>query len=266
MTNFVDSTVESFTNEQLQLLTQQLNKVQFGLKPVKRGIFSNDLISYEISSDFKLPKKFKSNNNFSIKKGNMNIIYSYNPNSEKQGKMDVQLNYGQDTQYDYRVSAKRWTNKRGNVGYTSIDAGLTRACGQSVAEAYKFAVLTPKKDQFSNEKKVYLAYDIAHQLAHLAIKSDLLMGLNQGISSSGAGYANILVVDTGVEIKVENLGKIALDATKKLNGYNEGNIQSIANNNYKLLKNIQNKRTSTYLALMTSSLNKIKVTLNLSFK
>jgi len=49
------------------------------------------------------------------------------------------------------VSAKRWSRGFGDLGETSIDAGITRAAGQSVAEAYKFAVLTPNKDWLNNE-------------------------------------------------------------------------------------------------------------------
>jgi hypothetical protein len=60
--------------------------------------------------------------------------------------MDVQLYYNEDNKSDYRISAKNWSNAKGDLGHTSIDAGMTRAVGMSVMEAYKLAVLTPSVD------------------------------------------------------------------------------------------------------------------------
>jgi hypothetical protein len=67
------------------------------------------------------------------------------------------------------------------------------------------AVLTPSRDLFNSEVPSYSAAEIAHNFAQLALKSDIAMGLNQVTSSSGAGYANVLVVDTGSSIKVRDL-------------------------------------------------------------
>ena len=66
---------------------------------------------------------------FKIAKGNASYTYTYNPSSAKQGKMDVQLNYSSDSREDFRVSAKRWSNGSGDLGETSIDAGISRAAG-----------------------------------------------------------------------------------------------------------------------------------------
>jgi hypothetical protein len=45
------------------------------------------------------------------------------------------------------------------------------------------------------------------------------MGLNQKTSSSGAGYANVLVVDTGSSIKVRDLAEIVQKEEYKLSRY-----------------------------------------------
>jgi hypothetical protein len=66
---------------------------------------------------------------FKMSKGGMTATYEYNPSAAKQGKMDVQLNYNGVPSSDYRVSAKRWTRGYGDLGETSIDAGITRASG-----------------------------------------------------------------------------------------------------------------------------------------
>ena len=91
------------------------------------------------------------------------------------------------------------------------------------------------------------------------------MGLNQGKSASGAGYANVLVVDTGSSIKVRSLADIVLSTTTNLSKYNPSIIESSAEGIYNSMTNLYKGRTQSYLALMTSTLNKMKVTINLSF-
>ena len=91
------------------------------------------------------------------------------------------------------------------------------------------------------------------------------MGLSQGKTSSGAGYANVLVVDTGSSIKVRDLASIVLDEKQKLSQYNAANIENSANSIYKTMANLNHGRTQSYLGMMTSVLNKMKVTMNLSF-
>ena len=90
------------------------------------------------------------------------------------------------------------------------------------------------------------------------------MGLNQGKTASGAGYANVLVIDTGSAIKVRDLATIVTSATHQLNKYNPGMIENNANSIYNSMFNLTKGRTQSYLALMTSALNKMKVTINLS--
>jgi hypothetical protein len=80
-----------------------------------------------------------------------------------------------------------------------------------VAEAYKFAVLTPTTDWAGNGVPQFVAAQTAHDFAITALKSDIAMGLNQGKTASGAGYANVLVIDTGSSIKVLDLAEIVLN-------------------------------------------------------
>ena len=162
------------------------------------------------------------------------------------------------------LSAKRWSRGFGDLGETSIDAGITRAAGQSVAEAYKFAVLTPSRDWLNGETPNYLAAQAAHDFAIMALKSDIAMGLNQGKAASGAGYANVLIIDTGTAIKVRDLSEIVLSTKHQLSKYSPGEIQSSAASIYNSMANLTKGRTQSYLALMTSTLNKMKVTINLS--
>lgn len=259
LTNYVEDSGNAFINEELRKLA--INTTQFGAEAIGRG--KSGLVSYSANIELMNDEKAKARG-FKISKGNASYTYSYNPSSARQGKMDVQLYYNDANKDDYRVSAKRWSRGFGDLGETSIDAGITRAAGQSVAEAYKFAVLTPDRDWLNNETPQYLAAQAAHDFAVLALKSDIAMGLNQGKTVSGAGYANVLVIDTGSAIKVRDLATIVTSVTHQLNKYNSGMIESNANSIYNSMSNLTKGRTQSYLALMTSALNKMKVTINLS--
>lgn len=248
-----------------QIVDEVLDQVLSGAKPIRRG-GKNDtgLVSYNINANIKKNQKQQGLTGFTLSQGQMTI--SYDPFSKKQGKMDVQLNYNASNAKDYRISAKRWSKGYGDLGKTSIDAGIIRAAGLSVAEAYKYAILTPSVDWMPPKKEVpiYLAYEQAHRLAKIAISSDIAMGLNQGMVSSGAGYANLLVIDTGSAIKVKNLADFIYSADEKniLSKYDASKIENNALQIYRKMAIVQEGRSSTYLGLMTSVLNKMKVTIN----
>lgn len=260
LTNFVEDSSEATIDE---IIREMSKKSQFGAETVQRG--GSGLISYTMDINSVDQKEASGDKSFKINKGGMTATYQYNPSAARQGKMDVQLNYNGVPSSDYRVSAKRWTRGYGDLGETSIDAGITRASGQTVAEAYKMAVLTPSRDLFNSEVPSYSAAEIAHNFAQLALKSDIAMGLNQVTSSSGAGYANVLVVDTGSSIKVRDLADMVQKEEYKLSRYFPDEINQTANSAYQSISQLKYGRTQTYLGLMTSALNKMKVTLNLNF-
>ena len=262
MTNFVDAASDAVIDDAIRMLS---GKAHYGAETIRRGV--GGAISFSANIGLANKKEVKRDKRFRLSKNGMTIDYSYDPGSGRDGKMDVQLHYGMSDMEDYRVSAKRWTRGFGDFGDTSIDAGITRAVGNSVAEAYRFAVLKPRKDQMGDgDVPNFIAAQSAHAMAKLALKSDIVMGLNQGKTASGAGYANILVVDTGSEIKVRDLATIVLEDTYELSKYDEASINRTAINSYAAIKNILTGRSQSYLALMSSALNKMKVTLNYSLK
>lgn len=233
-----------------------------GQQAVGRGI-----LGMNISAQVSKSSKFKDSSfgkNFAISSGDqrVKIIYNYNPNEQKQGKMDVQMSFGDGPLSDFRISAKRWSQGKGDFGSTSVDAGVVRAGGYGVAEAYKLAVLTPKRDAYGGASSASGAANAAHEFARLALKSDILMGINQGESVGGGGYANLAVIDTGNKIVVRNLADLILKDQVNLSGYSEGAIQSEAVNTYYRLSLLDYSRTITYLKRMTSVLNSMKVTIN----
>lgn len=249
---------ETATADTIPELVEGLSNA--GQKVVARG---GGIVSYSMDINAVDIKTAKQNKHFKINEKNMTITYTYNPGAAKQGKMDVQLTFGDTGTQDYRISAKRWGKGIGDLGYTSIDAGIIRSTDVGVAEAYKFAVLTPSQDQFDVNKDgtpSFSAVNSAHEMAQLALKADIAMGYGQG----QAGYANVLVVDNGNAIKVFNLATIVNDNNRKLSGYNASSIQAAAVENYNAMKNVMIGRTNHYLGAMTNTLNKMRVTINLN--
>ena len=256
LTNFVDDITDDTVDEELREIALAVG--HYGSETFLRG--NAGLVTYTVSSNA-IGKRKAKKNGFKINQGNASYSYSYNPSSAKQGKMDVQLVFPGEGMENYRVSAKRWSKGYGDLGETSIDAGISRASGISVAEAYKFAVLKPKKDWANQEVPNYIAASSAHEFAKFALKTDIAMGLNQGVQQSGAGYANVLVVDTSSQIKVFDLAEIVEKA--ELYRYNASGVESEANKAYRALSQVTTGRTQSYLGLMTSTLNKMKVTIKM---
>ena len=165
----------------------------------------------------------------------------------------------------YRISAKNWMhNGTGDLGSTNIFGGIARSVNgnMTVINAYKLAVLKPEEDQMDLNKDKALnnisAQD-AHDFAKMALKADVAMGLSQK-----TGYANVLVVNNGKEIKVYDLFDIVKNSN--LAGYNIGTIEDAANKAYEKIESLIRDRTNTYLNLMTLALQKMKVTINLNAK
>lgn len=241
------------TEDTIPELVEQLANA--GQQMVVRG---GEMISYSMDINAVDLQQAKKDKHFKINEKNMTITYAYNPGAAKQGKMDVQLTFGDSTTQDFRISAKRWSRGIGDLGHTSIDAGINRTAGMGVAEAYKFAILTPSQDQFDVNKDgtpSFSAVNNAHEMAQLALKADIAMGYGQG----QAGYANVLVVDNGNAIKVFDIATIVNNY--ELSGYNSGSIQGAAISHYNSMKNVMLGRTEHYLGAITSTLNKMKVTI-----
>lgn len=257
MTNFIEDASDAVQIEAAKQLAESLN---FGQQSISRG---GELIQYTISAD-NVDKEQLKNKHFKLNKGNMTVTYTFNPGEARQGKMDVQLHYNQPDADDYRVSAKRWSRGHGDLGETSIEAGLGRH-GLSLLEAYKFGVLKPQNDWLDGEEPNYMAAQDAHDWAIKALEADIAMGITQGKTDGGAGYANLLIVDTGSEIKVRDMADLILNDGFKLSKYESGKIESEASRIYNSMNNIPIDRTDTYLTNTGTMLDKMKVTIRMNF-
>lgn len=258
-------TNNTIDGEIYQTTDQLIDMFVMGGESISRGV-GPSTITHTIQfkkgredSDFaKMASAVRGNNNYKIDYENLTITYSYSPGAKRFGKMDVLIK-GKDGVFpDYRVSAKHWKSGYGDVGWTSIDAGVTRAVG-SVIDIYKLALLAPSRDMMGDTGVPSGAErDIAHEMAILALKSDLVMGYNQGVQKNG-GYADTIVIKSAKGITVYNAATIALRA--ELTNYNKASLNAKINSIYMGLG--PSHRTSSFLMQATSLLNQEKVTVRL---
>lgn len=264
--NSIDETIDESLNS-LNVRTGDISVFR-GVDEVKLSVTFDSLDSLipGIEGKLKDDVKRKMGNKYTEgKTGNFEIIdstdvskvtikYSYNPGENKSGKMDASLSFNGKP---VRASAKNWpiaySKGLGDLGGTTIDAAITRSGGSSVAEAYKLATNSRESQNL----------ELAHNVAKMAIKADIAMGLSQGSDKGqhGAGYANVLVVNTGSEIRVINLVSLVLDEKTNVENYNEQEIVGEMANRFDMLKGIKENRTDIYLLLATSYLNSIRVTI-----
>ena len=233
-----------------------VNGTKTGADSIRRG---NEIVSYVVSEETLSDPKLAAPYGFSAGK----LTMTYDPGTAKQGKADVVYTSTEPSLKDsFRLSAKNWSHGYGDLGSTSIDAGITRSSSVSTAEAYKIAVINKVKtmDKIAND---------AHDFAKLALAADIAMGISQGIQGADkGGYANLLVINTGSRIVVKDLADIVFkvaEGAQHLTGYDESEIEGKASDIYQRINAIVKKgRTNTYLGLMTSALNKMKVTIYVS--
>jgi hypothetical protein len=110
-----------------------------GANLIPRGVQRDLKIKYEIDIKDKDKKKPYWDEAI-MKKVGENWEVEYDPGEEKQGKTDIIVTFKGNNPPAYRISAKRWSSGAGSFGSTSIDAGLFRAGGLKISEAYKKAV------------------------------------------------------------------------------------------------------------------------------
>lgn len=194
----------------------------------------------------------------------------------KQGKIDVLINLPEAG--DFRISAKNWQDTHSDeysnydLGNTSILAALSRSLQKdSIINDYSITLQHPLERRTPGDN----ALAAAHNLAKLALITDIVMGMSQK-----QNYANTLVIleraqkDVFVFDIVDEINKIIknIDMTKfvpndqreafYIDGYNAEryNVDAI-----KIRKNVfdQNDRTGTrtrvYRDFMKLYLNKQRI-------
>jgi hypothetical protein len=119
----------------------------------------------------------------------MKWISKFDPDSNRQGKMDVdfKLNTDVGTEVPFRISAKNWQTLDRNFGETNVIYALLRSAGNESTVEYCYAM------QDENETNV----DAAHKLAKFSLLVDILMGYSQKEK-----FADTLVINIRSEKRV----------------------------------------------------------------
>lgn len=201
---------------------------------------------------------------------------------DKQGKMDFFFSYLDENNNNIisRQSLKSWgTEKDRGFGKTSLLDALSRSLNnRSILEDYsmtlqhpQFKKSTKKESQIEEStEKEYPEFQAnlkaAHDLAKFAVIIDIVMGYSQT-----TGYANVGIINVrGQGIKIidfnDEILKIGNNLTSKifeLRGYNEENLQAVAQNLRRLTQNrLHSNRTSNYYKLLWNYFKSVQMAVN----
>lgn len=140
-------------------------------------------------------KNEKGQTEFSVSDGQGNsfsfaAIQGFNPNSERQGKMDVNFTFNDKAGnvVPFRISAKNWQTLDRDFGETNIAYALLRSAGNESAVEYAYAM------QDEHQEGLQDAY---HRVAKYSILVDILMGYSQK-----ENYADTIVINVRNEKRV----------------------------------------------------------------
>lgn len=230
----------------------------------ERGSLKLGMTGYEIVPQSQ-PGKTK-NFTYEVKSPTSNKTFKiagvFNP---KQQKMDVELNFGNDSNIDkklrnrdFRVSAKNWQTLSGS------DFGETDLGGAILRNATLYDALTYGLQlgwfEYTESDKTY--EEQLHHFARLNLLLDIVMGYSQE-----NGYTNTIIINdrANSEIKVYSIRKI-LDNVKKqiidlskCSNYNEEKVKSILK---EALDWTEHLNTQEYEALLLNALRSMKFNIN----
>lgn len=117
-------------------------------------------------------------------------VKGFNPNSERQGKMDVNFTFNDAAgkPIPFRISAKNWQTLDRDFGETNVAYALLRSAGNQSTVEYAFAM----QDKYNTD-----IVNAAHRLAKYSILIDILMGYSQT-----ENYADTIVINVRSEQRV----------------------------------------------------------------
>lgn len=135
-------------------------------------------------------------------------IRGFNPNSERQGKMDVNFTFNDKAgnTIPFRISAKNWQTLDRDFGETNIAYALLRSAGAESAMEYAYAM----QDEYQEGLQ-----DAFHRVAKYSILVDILMGYSQR-----ENYADTIVINVRNEqrVIVASIISIVDEINKNLDG------------------------------------------------
>lgn len=230
----------------------------------ERGSLKLGMTGYEIVPQSQ-PGKTK-NFTYEVKSPTSNKTFKiagvFNP---KQQKMDVELNFGNDSNIDkklrnrdFRVSAKNWQTLSGSdFGETDLGGAILR--NATIYDALTYGLQLGWFEYTENDKTYE---EQLHHFARLNLLLDIVMGYSQE-----RGYTNTIIINdrANSEIKVYSIRKI-LDNVKKqiidlskCSNYNEEKVKSILK---EALDWTEHLNTQEYEALLLNALRSMKFNIN----
>lgn len=230
----------------------------------ERGSLKLGMTGYEIVPQSQ-PGKTK-NFTYEVKSPTSNKTFKiagvFNP---KQQKMDVELNFGNDSNIDkklrnrdFRVSAKNWQTLSGSdFGETDLGGAILR--NATLYDALTYGLQLGWFEYTENDKTYE---EQLHHFARLNLLLDIVMGYSQE-----RGYTNTIIINdrANSEIKVYSIRKI-LDNVKKqiidlskCSNYNEEKVKSILK---EALDWTEHLNTQEYEALLLNALRSMKFNIN----
>ena len=239
----------------LEILNEFSDKIQSfttGKIQIARG-------GANITATFKVPKgeKIKQTGKTikKVDKGKyIEVTKEINTGSKKSMKMDVLLYppYLEASQKAFRVSAKNFASGSDEIGHSDLLGIISRTGGEENTKLYAIGLLS------NNSVNSALEY------GKMAIAADIIAGYSQTLSGQ-EGYADVLVINTGTEIKVFDIATLITEASNKIriNGY-EG-VEKEATARYNEFRD-ELDPISGYLPMFMGDMASRTITVRLSYK
>ena len=148
-------------------------------------------------------------------------VQGFNPNSERQGKMDVDFTFNDKAGnvIPFRISAKNWQTLDRDFGETNVAYALLRSAGAESAMEYAYAMQDEHQEGLQ---------DAFHRVAKYSILVDILMGYSQK-----ENYADTIVINVRNEqrVIVASIIGIVDEINKNLNkldisGYDDPTLET----------------------------------------
>ena len=184
----------------------------------------------------------------------LEIPRGFNPDSERQGKMDVEFKFNTDAKktIPFRISAKNWQTLDRDFGETNVIYALLRSAGNESAVEYALAM----QDNDENNTSA------AHRLAKYSLLVDILMGYSQQNN-----YADTIVINVRNEqrVIVASIIDIVDQINRELKTFNLAGYQdAVIESHMRAIRaaiHAEEGVTEQYLALGMKYLQSIKVKL-----
>ena len=189
--------IEAMTDD---LVTKKMEEIMksktAGAQSGSRGQLTVGIKGYEIIDAKK--RKNDSGFNYIIKSPTSNRTFTIKGAfDDKQQKMDVQLDFGNDVNYkslqgkSFKASAKNWTTLSGhNFGETDLQGAILRT--STLTDAIAFGLQLGNKG-YKEQKGESINVTYENQLNHFA-RINLLLDIVMGYSQE-SGYVNTLIIN-----------------------------------------------------------------------